>query len=55
MHLKATDLIKLRKDDTIGTNLGAFVRQVVKKVLIAQKNIEDTQAIKKSDELKNYN
>ena len=51
MHLKATDLIKLRKDDTIGTNLGAFVRQAVKKVLIAQKDNEDTQAIiKKCDE-----
>ena len=51
MHLKATDLVKLGKDDTIVTNLGAFVRQVVKSVLIAQTNNEDTQAIiKKCDE-----
>jgi hypothetical protein len=51
LHLKATDLVKLRKDNTIVTNLGAFVRQAVKKILIAQNNNEDTQAIiKKCDE-----
>lgn len=51
MHLKATDLVKLRKDDTIVKNLGAFVRQAVKNVIIAQNNNEDIQAIiKKCDE-----
>ncbi|PKY52798.1 hypothetical protein RhiirA4_470652, partial [Rhizophagus irregularis] len=51
LHLKATDLVKLRKDDTIVTNLGAFVRQVVKSVLIAQTNNEDTQAIMMNTQL----
>lgn len=35
----------------LDTNLGAFVRQAVKNILIAQNNNEDTQAInKKCDE-----
>ncbi|RGB29298.1 hypothetical protein C1646_766781 [Rhizophagus diaphanus] len=51
LHLKATDLVKLRKDDTIVTNLNAFVRQAVKNVLIVQNKNEDTQTIiKKCDE-----
>ncbi|GES99195.1 hypothetical protein GLOIN_2v1792160 [Rhizophagus clarus] len=41
LHLKATDLVKLRKDITIITNLGVFVHQVVKNVLIAQNDKED--------------
>ncbi|RIA88142.1 hypothetical protein C1645_826787 [Glomus cerebriforme] len=51
LHLKATDLVKLRQDNTIVTNLGAFVHQAVKNILIAQNNNENTQAIiKKYDE-----
>lgn len=51
MHLRATDQQKLRKDSEIITNLGIFVRHVVKAILIAQKDKEDTQAVvKKCDE-----
>ena len=51
LHLKATDLVKLRKDAVIATKLGVFVRQAVKNILIAQNNNEDTQAtIKRCDE-----
>ncbi|GES96280.1 hypothetical protein GLOIN_2v1792160 [Rhizophagus clarus] len=48
LHLKATDLVKLRKDITIITNLGVFVHQVVKNVFIAQNDKEDTQSIIKT-------
>ncbi|PKY55668.1 hypothetical protein RhiirA4_475286, partial [Rhizophagus irregularis] len=44
MHLRATDQQKLRKDSEIITNLGIFVRHVVKAILIAQRDKEDTQA-----------
>ncbi|PKY47185.1 hypothetical protein RhiirA4_462308 [Rhizophagus irregularis] len=48
---RLTNSVNLRKDDSIVTNLGAFVRQAVKRILIAQNNNEDTQAIiKKCDE-----
>ncbi|CAG8690257.1 877_t:CDS:2, partial [Rhizophagus irregularis] len=51
MHLRATDQQKLRKDSEIITNLGIFVRHVVKAILIAQRDKEDTQAVvKKCDE-----
>ncbi|CAB4432718.1 unnamed protein product [Rhizophagus irregularis] len=51
MHLRVTDQQKLRKDSEIITNLGIFVRHVVKAILIAQRDKEDTQAVvKKCDE-----
>ncbi|CAG8712690.1 17623_t:CDS:2, partial [Rhizophagus irregularis] len=51
MHLKATDQQKLKKDEAIITKLGIFMQQVVKAVIIAQKNSRDTQPIiKKYDE-----
>jgi hypothetical protein len=39
MHLKATDLVKLKKNNMIVTNLGAFICQAV---FTAQNNNEDT-------------
>ena len=51
MHLKATDQSKLWKLPVIVTKLGVFIRQVVKAILISQKNGEDTQiVIKRCDE-----
>ncbi|CAB4441430.1 unnamed protein product [Rhizophagus irregularis] len=51
MHLKATDQQKLKRDEAIITKLGIFMQQVVKAVIIAQKNSRDTQPIiKKYDE-----
>ncbi|CAG8705239.1 2317_t:CDS:2, partial [Rhizophagus irregularis] len=51
MHLRVTDQQKLKKDSEIITNLGIFVRHVVKAILIAQRDKEDTQAVvKKCDE-----
>jgi|ERR1043165_7986768 hypothetical protein len=50
MHLKVTDQQKLRKNRIIVVKIGAFVRQVVKAILIAQKRGEDTRSIiKKCD------
>jgi len=45
MHLKATDQQKLRKNLTIVTKLGLFIRTVIKTVLIAMKTEDDTQMI----------
>ncbi|RGB21560.1 hypothetical protein C1646_678439, partial [Rhizophagus diaphanus] len=45
MHLKATEQQKLKRDEAIVTKLGIFMQQVVKAVIIAQKNSRDTQPI----------
>ncbi|CAG8812986.1 16585_t:CDS:2 [Cetraspora pellucida] len=51
MHLKATDLAKLKKDSETFKKLGVFVYQVIKTILIAQDNNKDPQnAIRKCDE-----
>ena len=51
MHLSATDQSKLRKSPIICSNLGLFIRQTIKAVLIAKKAEQDTQsAIKECDE-----
>ena len=51
LHLKATDQLKLRKDPVIIAKLGAFTCQVIKAVIIAKQNNEDTRsAMRKCDE-----
>ena len=45
MHLKVTDQLKLRKNPVIDFKLELFVCQIVKAILVAKNNDQDTQFI----------